>query len=52
MWALLSVVRDEVAAIPMFASNCTASVFDDGIVSAPVSAAIDCSATANVQNQC
>ena len=46
MWTLLSIVQDEVAAIPVFAPNCTAPMFDDGIVSAT----IDCSATANVQD--
>ena len=53
MWALSSIVQDDgVTAIPVFAPNCTAPVFDDGDCTGTVSAAIDCSGTANAQNQC
>ena len=47
----VSIVQDdEVAAIPVFAHICTALVFDDGGCIDAVSATIDCSATANLQD--
>ena len=41
---------DGVAVVPVFAPYCTAPVFDAGGCIDTVSATIDCSATANVQN--